>query len=197
MQQISDDKPSSTKRKPASAWSVDDLADDVTTLSYESALRTHSRYRSSGLADRSLTQAGDAGLNGFEDSEPAATPQPAARPAAYALPTATVEHSATLFERNVKDASITIRLSKAECEQLHRRAAEAGLTVSAYMRSCTFEAESLRAMVKEAMTQLRAATTPASVAKPASSHPSWLRSAAHWPSRLLTPRQSSRSVARV
>jgi len=66
--------------------------------------------------------------------------------------------------RTLKEASITIRMSKAECAQLRKRAAEAGLTVSAYMRSCTFEAESLRAMVKEALAQLRSA---ADAAKPA------------------------------
>jgi predicted DNA binding CopG/RHH family protein len=64
----------------------------------------------------------------------------------------------TLFERNFKTASITIRMSREECDQLHTRAAEAGLTVSAYLRSCTFEAESLRALVKDTMAQLQAAT---------------------------------------
>ena len=57
-----------------------------------------------------------------------------------------------------RSASITIRLSKAEVAQLRRRAAEAGLTVSAYLRSCTLEAESLRAMVKDTLAQLRAET---------------------------------------
>jgi len=60
------------------------------------------------------------------------------------------------LERHRKNASITIRMSQAEYEQLHARAAEAGLTVSAYLRSCTFEAESLRAQVKETLAQLRA-----------------------------------------
>jgi hypothetical protein len=70
-------------------------------------------------------------------------------------------------ERDLKDSSITIRMSKAECAQLHRRAAEAGLTVSAYLRSCTFEAESLRAMVKDTMAQLRSAQTQPKPANPA------------------------------
>jgi hypothetical protein len=52
-------------------------------------------------------------------------------------------------------ASVTLRLSRAECVQLKQRAAEAGLTVSAYIRSCTFEAETLRAQVKHAVQQLR------------------------------------------
>jgi hypothetical protein len=54
----------------------------------------------------------------------------------------------TLAE-NRKSASITIRLSKPECAQIHQRAASAGLTVLAYLRSCVLEAESLRAQVKE------------------------------------------------
>jgi len=35
-------KPSSIRRKSTSAWNDDDLADDVATLSYESALKVHS-----------------------------------------------------------------------------------------------------------------------------------------------------------
>src|ERR1035441_8555507 len=37
----------STKWRPAPSWNEDDLADDVATLSYESALKAHARYRSS------------------------------------------------------------------------------------------------------------------------------------------------------
>jgi hypothetical protein len=101
------------------------------------------------------------------------------------------------FERNLKDSSITIRMSKAECVQLHRRAAEAGLTVSAYLRSCTFEAESLRTMVKDTLAQLRSV---AAQAKPAPSAPalhSRFRKMAAWLARLLTPWNGSQRVARA
>jgi hypothetical protein len=54
-----------------------------------------------------------------------------------------------------KTSVITLRLSQAESAQLHERAAEACLTVSAYVRSCVFEAEDLRAQVKEALSQFR------------------------------------------
>jgi hypothetical protein len=64
-------------------------------------------------------------------------------------------HLSSVHDRNLKSASITIRLSKVECTQLRIRAAEAGLTVSAYLRSCTFETESLRALVKDTLAQLR------------------------------------------
>ena len=47
--------------KSSLKWNDDDLADDVATLSYESALRTHSRYHheapsQAGTADGSLAQ---------------------------------------------------------------------------------------------------------------------------------------------
>jgi predicted DNA binding CopG/RHH family protein len=60
-------------------------------------------------------------------------------------------------QKALKKASITIRLSEPECEQLRQRAAEAGLTVSAYLRSCTLEVESLRAQVKQTLAQMRGA----------------------------------------
>jgi hypothetical protein len=85
-----------------------------------------------------------------------------------------VSSPTTLSERNLKCTSVTIRLSQAECAQLRTRAAEAGLTVSAYLRSCTFEAESLRAMVKDTLARLR---TGAPAEEPVVSAPtgrSWL-----------------------
>jgi len=54
---------------------------------------------------------------------------------------------------------VTLRLSHAESAKLHERATEAGLTVSAYMRSCVFEVESLRAQVRDALTQFRSAAS--------------------------------------
>jgi hypothetical protein len=214
------------------AWNDDDLADDVATLSYERALRTHARYRASAPADQlptgqPPTQAADAEPISLEEpfnlkeflSEAGATAPPAeARSAAkpklrgsldsVAAPSPEPNRAQTTgCERNLKEASVTIRMSKAECAQLHRRAAEAGLTVSAYLRSCTFEAESLREMVKETLAQLRAATSEARPAssesakcKPAAAEPpqlSWIRKAAGWLSGLFTPWQDSRRVARA
>jgi hypothetical protein len=51
--------------------------------------------------------------------------------------------------------TVTIRMSPAECAQLRERAAEAGLTMSAYIRSCVLEAEALRTQVKQALQELR------------------------------------------
>jgi hypothetical protein len=65
---------------------------------------------------------------------------------------------ASPIEGKHKSASVTVRLSEEENAQLRERAAEAGLTISAYLRSCTLEAETLRAQVKQALTALRAAS---------------------------------------
>jgi predicted DNA binding CopG/RHH family protein len=153
-----------------SSWNDEDLGDDVATLSYERALSSHARYRPdsrAALADEpeaaSSARIGDAAAS--ESASAGESAAPRSFSAAHALAEAEMARRAakpaaasTAFERNLKSASITIRMSKAECEQLHQRAAEAGLTVSAYLRSCTFEAEALRAQVKETLAELRKAT---------------------------------------
>jgi hypothetical protein len=183
-------------------WNNDDLAEDVATLSYENALKTHARYRASQDSDRSLTQPADVEPFSYaeatSDASAAAT-RPEAQPIFSRKPAVTAEQGPSLYrassyERNLKDASITIRMSKVECAQLHRRAAEAGLTVSAYLRSCTFEAESLRAMVKDTLAQLSSVTAQA---KPADSAPSRFRSLVRWLARLFTPWHGSQRVARA
>jgi hypothetical protein len=85
-------------------------------------------------------------------------------------------------------------MSKEECAQLHKRAADAGLTVSAYLRSCTFEAESLRAMVKDTMAELRLAKAQAKPVEPTSVSSSRLGG---WLPRVFTPRHGSPRVARA
>jgi predicted DNA binding CopG/RHH family protein len=155
-----------TAPKSDAGWIDDDLADDFATLSYERAMRSHARYSASEFDDRSLTQA--PGLESpplheelrDEESSFAQTRPPTASQTRTKLEPEVSRRKATAYERNLKNASITIRLSKAEYDQLHERAGEAGLTVSAYLRSCTFEAESLRAQVKETLAQLRTATSP-------------------------------------
>ena len=202
------DKPSSAGRKDPPLWEDDNLADDIATLSYESALRAHSRYRApgggSGGSENPLAQGASDLLEMLREDGLVPASAPVAEPPAEGLsasqtaaPVAQPEASRPqlpLFERNLKDASITIRLSKAECAQLHRRAAEAGLTVSAYLRSCTFEAESLRTMVKETLAQLRSATAQTN---PAPARDSWLRRLGQWMVRLLNPWQGHQRVARA
>ena len=149
------------KRPPAR--DLDGLEDDVATLSYERALRAHARYRAPEASDRALTQLAQAEAETVSIFEVLpdlnAGERPAIVEATFAV-SATAEREPAAealpaFDRNLKSASITIRMSKAECAQLRTRAAEAGLTMSAYLRSCTFEAESLRALVKDTLAQLR------------------------------------------
>ena len=183
-------------------WNNDELADDVAILSYENALKTHARYRASQASDRSLTQPADIEPFSYEEASSdasAAAPHPQVQPIPSRKPGTTADQEPSLYlassyERNLKDASITIRMSKAECAQLHRRAAEAGLTVSAYLRSCTFEAESLRAMVKDTLAQLRSVTAQA---KPAASVPSRFSRVARWLRSLLTPWHGSHRIVRA
>jgi predicted DNA binding CopG/RHH family protein len=189
----------SSSRKDASlpAWNDDALADDISTLSYERALRTHARYKSSAPGDWSLTQQFaapepiPAEETNAEPLDQTATPQTSAR-SEDAEPESPNSLPSTLDE-NRKCASVTIRMSKAECEQLHRRAAEAGLTVSAYLRSCTFEAETLRAQVKETLAQLRKSGAAEKQAAPSTSH----RSLFGWLLRLLPRVQTSQRMARA
>jgi hypothetical protein len=130
-------------------WNVDDLAEDVATISYEQALRSLSSHPagdgpalSTGVKSTKLPaeDAGVAAAAAKGRDWPASGPRTGA-PA-----------------DNRKSASITIRLSQAESAQLHERAAAAGMTISAYLRSCTFEMEAMRAQVKEALAQFNSAT---------------------------------------
>ncbi len=171
-------------RKRVPAWD-DQLADDVTTLSYERALSAHARYRSADRNDCALTQLPDPeplhGHAALPGPTPAPSPQ-AASPACAGLEPAAVAASVSAHEKQRKCASITIRLSSADCDQLHQRAAEAGLTVSAYLRSCTLEAETLRALVKDTLAQLRAGSPrPTQSAAAQAPRFSWLA----WLLRLL------------
>lgn len=178
---------SSADRKPLR--DDDDLEDDFATLSYERALRTHARYRPMDACEDSLAQPANQGPTGIADaflsavtrSQKTATLPPAPT-GSKAIPE-TAQAQSPALERNLKLASITIRMSHEECAQLRKRAADAGLTVSAYLRSCTFEAESLRAQVKDALTQLRAGEsrekTPPNAPDVASVKRSWL----HWSRR--------------
>jgi predicted DNA binding CopG/RHH family protein len=136
------------------AWNDDDLADDVATLSYERALRAHSRYKLPDATDQALTQPRQPeGVDIFEAKPTDSLQQ--TKPDGD-----TSAESASAAEKNLKEASITIRLSRAECTQLRLRSAEAGLSVSAYIRSCTFEAESLRALVKDTLARILSEASP-------------------------------------
>lgn len=137
----------SRPREQASAWKDDGLADDIATLSYEQALRRQERYGA-----RHRTPQADAAADGV--SPVAAVTPDSSRSESEDEPLGGMSAPG----KNVKRASITIRLSEAEGAQIRQRAAEAGLTVSAYLRSCTLEVENLRAQVKQTLAELRQAT---------------------------------------
>jgi len=126
----------------AARWNSSDLGEDVATLSYEQALRARARYRSAYRSNGSaMPPDGMDATAGIESVAAGAAP---AMLAAVAL------------DRDLRSASVTIRLSKAESAKLHQRAGESGLTVSAYLRACALEAETLRAQVKQALAELKA-----------------------------------------
>jgi hypothetical protein len=147
-------QPPSDAADDALQWDSGDLGEDVATLSYERALHTHARYRP---ANRDLERDSDRGEG---------SPTSAREPASGARPDASMELGAadaarglqtgTARESDLRSASVTIRLSRTECARMHQRAAEAGLTVSAYLRSCAVEAEGLRAQVKQALAEMKA-----------------------------------------
>lgn len=183
-------------QKRQQVWSDDDLGDDVATLSYERTSRTHTRHRASEPTDRSLTKPADAGTPRIfealpDDLESAAQTAIGEASAPYRAQAEleALQHISTAQDRGLKCASITIRLSKMECDQLRKRAAEAGLTISAYLRSCTFEAESLRAMVKDTLAQLRSEPSKEDQEATPPAHGSWLRRLRrHWPNTRLNQR---------
>ena len=108
------------------ARDLDGLEDDVATLTCEHILRGRGRYRR-------------------EPDPPVLEPQPSHPAPAISQPSPDLR----------KSASITLRLTAAEDDQLRDRATEAGMSVSAYLRSCAFEVETLRAQVKEALARMK------------------------------------------
>ena len=72
------------------------------------------------------------------------------------------------FDLAHRTATISVRLNEAEFSDLRQRAAESGISVSAYMRSCVLEAEHLRSQVKQALIAMRAATLTEPALLPAS-----------------------------
>jgi len=66
--------------------------------------------------------------------------------------------------QELKRCTISVRLNQEESEILRLRAAESGMTVSSYLRSCVLEADQLRAQVKQALAELRARAADKDVA---------------------------------
>jgi len=129
-----------TGKLQSDGWDNSALEDDVTTISYEEALRSARRSRGVQGAAAPLISTW---------SETAATSKTCSR------------KSRSGSEKSHKGASITIRVTTEEHAQLQARAAAAEVSVSAYLRSCIFEAEALRAEVKGALAKIQSAQTSA------------------------------------
>ena len=137
-----------TKPTELPKWTDEELPQDVATLSYERALRTHARYKTADADYMDPTRNRET-----QSVRSSVTDHHEVR--AHVQADGHLKPAVSMSERDRKCASVTIRMSHAECEQLRQRAAEAGMTISAYLRSCTFEAEGLRAQVKEALAEIR------------------------------------------
>ena len=123
------------------------LANDIATLTYEGALRSHGRTRGGAsraqIPDRSTPAGNVLPVKDFARRSSSRTDGE----------TWTERRNASQAER--KCASITVRMSQEDSAQLRERAAEAEMTVSAYLRSCAFEVESLRGQVKQTLAELK------------------------------------------
>jgi hypothetical protein len=185
-------------------WKDAALDEDVSSISYEQALRTHARSRRPDLPPLPPLPPETPDATPDATSGPVPNPRldprhdPSARkpPHSVRITEWAPSEEASLLARNHKTASITIRLSQADCAQLHHRAADAGLTISAYLRSCIFEVESLRTQVKETLAQLRTGATaePQSTQAPTPGH-SVGTSPGGWRSRLFARRSRNRNLA--
>ncbi len=144
-------------RPDARPWSGSDLDEDVVSLSEARALRARAQYLGGEAGSEGDRWHGDGAGGGVAAAEElrAGTGAGAARDRA-GVDAATGAGRAAEADCDRRTSSITIRLSQAECAQIHRRAAEAGLTVSSFLRSCVLEAEALRAQVKQALAELKA-----------------------------------------
>jgi hypothetical protein len=140
----------------------DGLEDDIAELSYESALRPPARREGSPGSDPTKAwpaggiDTDPAGTSVFPASESAG---PAPGSAAGIGNESTDEAGSPPNEMHARKDRVTLRLSRSEVLRLRGRAAESGLTVSAYLRTCILEVESLRAQVKDALVRMRSTET--------------------------------------
>jgi|KBSSwiStaDraftv2_1062776.scaffolds.fasta_scaffold52531_3 hypothetical protein len=150
-------------------WDDRALPDDVATITYEQALRTARQSRASQppLTDQPLD-------NDIHTS------------ASLSVPVCKPQN--TQLQKKHRTASITIRVTSEEQAQLHERAAAAQLSVSAYLRSCIFEAETLRTQVKEALAQMQSASLPTTAIAPAG------KASLHWRTRFFPAWSRSRTA---
>ena len=108
------------KPQTVDRWAEDVLAEDVATISYEQALRTHTRYRRP-----------DPPPAPHEDTDSTEHKLPQSVRITEWIPQ---DEAPQPITESHKTASVTLRMSQAECARLRKRAGDAGLTVSGYLR---------------------------------------------------------------
>jgi hypothetical protein len=156
-------EPSGTYPSPEPAEAGEE---DLASLSYEHALRTPTpkASRKENLQPRKPSpQTALAGAPPMAQSYRAMgglsnQPSPPSLEISRAFQIAEPRHART-----------TIRFTAGENKLLRKRAAESNIAISAYVRSCVLEVESLRAQVRQLMTELRpsaASQSTYSVAEP-------------------------------
>jgi len=165
---------------------ADWLEDDVAVLSYESALKSRARrWGVDPIADEAPSGTDDVFVIGEASArraQPAPVRVPESVPNASRLsiteadiPGVARDSIDARGSNESKRVRITIRMSEAEFAQIRDRAAEAGMAVSAYLRTCTAETETLRAQVKETLARLRPAHITDADAPVTRSGSGWLK----------------------
>jgi hypothetical protein len=136
--------PERNEPDPAADWGDDQLADDLVTLSGSQGRQARTAQGTDASQASVINDLDGARWNG----------------------TIAGEGGASTY-RSLRKASVTIRLSDAESKRLRQRATEAGLTVSAYVRSCALEVDALRVQVKQALAEIRTTADKVSATAPA------------------------------
>jgi hypothetical protein len=144
--------------EPSSMYASSDPAEegeeDLTSLSYEQALRTPTHK-----ANRAGNRAGNS-----QHPKPSPKTALAIQPSPKALEPRSFEprpFEPRPFEiAEPRHARTTIRFTAGENKLLRKRAAENSIAVSAYVRSCVLEVESLRSQLQQLMTELRSPAAP-------------------------------------
>jgi hypothetical protein len=166
-----------TEQPPELAWSGDGLEDDVANVSYEGALKSQrlDSWDGEGLAPERIAAGAKTGTGaamGVGERFPAETAdfgfdaRSAGAPCRLTITEAELPRVRPNFgSGKQKRVRVTIRLTDTEYAQIRARCDEAGLSVSAYLRTCIEEIDGLRAQVKDTLAQLRGAS--ANTAEPA------------------------------
>ena len=128
--------PQPAAQEDESLWTTSDLGEDVATLSYERALRTHARYRPpEGRAGREIDRGDRLSMPPASFEVDSGTDTAIETDAAGARPSLP---ASAATDRDLRSASVTIRMSKAECARLRRarrRSRADDLGVSALLRA--------------------------------------------------------------